>query len=333
MKFVDEVIITVEGGKGGDGHVGFRREKYIPFGGPNGGDGGDGGSIFLEAKENLNTLANFRYKNYFKAQNGKSGKTNNCTGQGGDILMIPVPLGTLVFEHETETLITELTAAETRFLIAQGGKHGLGNTHFKTSTNRAPRECTPGTLGEKKILKLELKLLADVGLLGLPNAGKSTFIRAISAAKPKVADYPFTTLHPYLGVATPVPFKSFVVADIPGIIAGASEGIGLGLQFLKHLERTRLLLHLVDISPSAEVDPVTAIRIIEQELEAYGHALTSRPRWLIFNKVDLLPEPEKTLKYTEIIREINWTGPVFQISALAHFNTQPLCVTIQQALC
>lgn len=332
MKFVDEAIITVEGGKGGDGSASFRREKYIPFGGPNGGDGGTGGSVYIEAKEGINTLVDFRYKRHFHAQNGEKGRSKDCTGHSGDNLTIPVPVGTLIFDADTEELIADLTKADEKILVARGGEKGLGNIHFKSSTNRAPRQFTEGSPGELRRLRLELKLLADVGLLGLPNAGKSTLIRAVSAATPTVADYPFTTLHPHLGVVNPIPHKSFVMADIPGIIEGASRGAGLGLQFLRHLGRTRLLLHLVDIAPLDGADSSDAILTVQKELNAYNPELASRPRWLVFNKIDLLPEAQRDARCAEVAQKAGWKGVVFQISALNRLNTEPLCLKIQEAL-
>ncbi len=332
MKFVDEVKITVRAGKGGDGCLSFRREKFVPFGGPNGGDGGDGGSIYLEADSNINTLVDFRYQRHFQAQHGQSGMGSDCTGRSGEDLVIKVPVGTLVYNVETEELLGDLTQPAERLLVAKGGFHGLGNTRFKSSTNRAPRQTTPGTLGEGRELRLELKLLADVGLLGLPNAGKSTLIRAVSAARPKVADYPFTTLHPNLGVVRVGEFQSFVIADIPGLIEGAAEGAGLGIQFLKHLERTRLLLHLVDVAPLEGSDPVEAVNIIVEELKKYSLALVQKPRWLVLNKIDQLPEEKVASHCAEIIQRLHWEGPVFYLSALKQEGTQSLCYAIMEFL-
>jgi len=331
MKFVDEAKIRVEAGKGGNGCVSFRREKYIPRGGPDGGDGGDGGSVHLVGDVNQNTLADFRFTRRFKAQNGQPGKGKNCTGKGGGDLYVKVPLGTQVFDEETEELIGDVIRDGQELLVAQGGIHGIGNIHFKSSTNRAPRQSTPGTAGEQRLLRLELKVLADVGLLGLPNAGKSTLIRAISSAKPKVADYPFTTLYPNLGVVRVEAYRSFVVADIPGIIEGAAEGAGLGLQFLKHVSRTRLLLHMVDVAPLDESnDPVDDVRTIEHELAHYSEELARYDRWLVLNKIDLLPEAEQQQRCDAIVKELNWQGPVFSISAMQKQGTQDLCYRIME---
>jgi GTP-binding protein len=328
MKFVDEASIHVEAGKGGDGCVSFRREKYIPFGGPNGGDGGNGGSIFLRGDTNLNTLADFRYTRRFKAENGQPGRGSNCTGKSGEDLIIRVPLGTVVMDAETEEVIGEIMQSDQVLKVAQGGRHGLGNTNFKSSTNRAPRQFTKGTPGEARQLVLELKVLADVGLLGLPNAGKSTLIRAISSAKPKVADYPFTTLYPNLGVVRIEAGRSFVVADIPGIIEGAAEGAGLGIQFLKHIARTRLLLHVVDVAPVDGSDPVASVRTIEAELAKYSEDLQHYTRWLVLNKVDLLAEQEQETHCAQIVDALDWQGPVYRISAISKQGTQQLCYDI-----
>ena len=329
MKFVDEAAIRVEAGKGGNGCVSFRREKFIEFGGPDGGDGGDGGDVYLIGERNLNTLADFRYTRRFKAENGQPGKGRNMTGKGGNDLRIPVPLGTQVFDEETQELIGDVVDEGQSLLVARGGRHGLGNTHFKSSTNRAPRQSTPGTPGEARQLRLELKVLADVGLLGLPNAGKSTFIRAVSAARPKVADYPFTTIYPNLGVVSVESHRSFVIADIPGIIEGAAEGAGLGIQFLKHVSRTRLLLHLVDVSPpDPGADPVSDVRTIEQELQRFDSQLADYERWLVLNKVDLLPEDEREERCQAIVEALDWQGPVYPISAIGKIGTQQLCYDI-----
>lgn len=329
MKFVDEAAIRVEAGKGGNGCVSFRREKFIEFGGPDGGDGGDGGDVYLIGERNLNTLADFRYTRRFKAENGQPGKGRNMTGKGGNDLRIPVPLGTQVFDEETQELIGDVVDEGQSLLVARGGRHGLGNTHFKSSTNRAPRQSTPGTPGEARQLRLELKVLADVGLLGLPNAGKSTFIRAVSAARPKVADYPFTTIYPNLGVVSVESHRSFVIADIPGIIEGAAEGAGLGIQFLKHVSRTRLLLHLVDVSPpDPGADPVSDVRTIEQELQRFDPQLADYERWLVLNKVDLLPEDEREERCQAIVEALDWQGPVYPISAIGKIGTQQLCYDI-----
>ncbi|MGD9108729.1 MAG: Obg family GTPase CgtA [Gammaproteobacteria bacterium] len=332
MKFIDEATIIVEAGRGGDGCLSFRREKYIPFGGPNGGDGGDGGSVFLIGDKNLNTLVDFRYKRQFKAQKGYPGEGSECTGKSGENLYIKVPLGTLAYDQDTEELLGDVTKHEQVLKVAQGGFHGLGNARFKTSTNRAPRKTTKGTLGEKRTLKLELKVLADVGLLGLPNAGKSTLIRAVSAAKPKVADYPFTTLHPNLGVVRIEVDKSFVIADIPGVIEGAAEGAGLGIQFLKHVMRTKLLLHMVDVKPLDGTDPVEAVNKISQELEKFSPELAAKPRWLVLNKIDLLADEECEQVCKDIIERLGWQGPVFRISAISKRGTQELIYAIAEYL-
>lgn len=329
MKFVDEVTIKVEAGSGGNGIASFRREKFIPFGGPNGGDGGDGGSIYLVANHDLNTLVDFRYTRQFRAEKGQTGMGSSCTGKGGDDLFIDVPVGTKVFDSDTEELIGDLVRSEQKLLVAQGGKHGIGNIHFKSSTNRAPRQCTTGEPGDKRMLRLELNVLADVGLLGFPNAGKSTLIRAISAARPKVADYPFTTLYPNLGVVRADKFRSFVVADIPGVIEGAAEGIGLGIQFLKHLSRTHLLLHLVDVS-GFQNDPVTEIRTLENEMKKFSEDLFTRPRWLVLNKIDLLAEEEVEENCAEVVKALDWQGPVFRLSALNKTGTKDLVYKIME---
>ena len=328
MKFVDEATIHVQAGKGGNGCVSFRREKYVPFGGPDGGDGGDGGSIFLEADVALNTMVDYRYTRQFRADSGKSGSGANCTGKSGDDLVLPVPVGTTVLDEDTGEVIGDLTKAGQRLLVAQGGFHGLGNTRYKSSTNRAPRQSSSGSEGEARTLRLELKVLADVGLLGMPNAGKSTLIRSVSAAKPKVADYPFTTLVPNLGVVRVGQHRSFVIADIPGLIEGASEGAGLGIRFLKHLTRTRLLLHLVDVAPLDGSDPVETVRAIERELERFSPTLATRERWLVLNKTDLLPLGEMEQACADIIERLAWEGPAFHISALAADGTEQLCARI-----
>ncbi len=325
MKFVDEALIHVQAGRGGNGCVSFRREKYVPFGGPDGGDGGDGASIWLCAEESLNTMVDYRYTRQFRAESGKSGAGANCTGKSGEDLVLPVPVGTTVIDEDSGELIGDLTKAGQRLLVAKGGHHGLGNTRFKSSTNRAPRQSTPGADGEARMLRLELKVLADVGLLGLPNAGKSTLIRAVSAARPKVADYPFTTLIPNLGVVRVAAHRSFVIADIPGLIEGASEGAGLGIRFLKHLTRTRLLLHLVDVLPPDGSDPVENVQAIERELARFSETLASRERWLVLNKTDLLPLAERDAICAGILVRLGWQGPVFSISALAADGTEALC--------
>lgn len=328
MKFVDEATIKVHAGKGGNGCLSFRREKYIPHGGPDGGDGGDGGSVFLLAKEGLNTLIDFRYTRNFKAQNGQQGTSAECTGKGGDDLVLDVPIGTTVIDMETGDVLGDLTEIDQKLKVAQGGFHGLGNTRYKSSTNRAPRQTSPGKEGDVRELKLELKVLADVGLLGLPNAGKSTFIRSVSAARPKVADYPFTTLIPNLGVVGMSGDKSFVVADIPGLIEGASEGAGLGIRFLKHLTRTRLLLHLVDMMPYDGSTPEHNARVIEKELKTFSSTLSDQDRWLVLNKVDLIPEDEVQDACQKVVTALSWEGPVFYISGLASMGTKSLCATI-----
>lgn len=332
MKFVDEVSIFVKAGDGGNGMMSFRREKFIEKGGPNGGDGGDGGSVYLEADENLNTLVDYRYTRRFHAQNGQKGGSTDCTGAKGEDLILPVPVGTTVIDAATQEIMGDLTKAGQRLLVAQGGWHGLGNTRFKSSTNRAPRQTTPGKPGDARDLKLELKVLADVGLLGLPNAGKSTFIRSVSAAKPKVADYPFTTLVPNLGVVSVGRYKSFVIADIPGLIEGASEGAGLGIRFLKHLARTRLLLHLVDMAPLDGSDPADAAEVILNELEKFSPALTQRDRWLVLNKADQLLEEEREERVRQVVERLDWKGPVFVISALESEGTEALSQAIMRYL-
>ena len=332
MKFVDEVSIFVKAGDGGNGMMSFRREKFIEKGGPNGGDGGDGGSVFLEADANLNTLIDYRYTRKFHAQNGEKGGSTDCTGAKGEDLILPVPVGTTVIDAATQEIMGDLTKAGQRLLVAQGGWHGLGNTRFKSSTNRAPRQTTPGKPGDARDLKLELKVLADVGLLGLPNAGKSTFIRSVSAAKPKVADYPFTTLVPNLGVVSVGRYKSFVIADIPGLIEGASEGAGLGIRFLKHLARTRLLLHLVDMAPLDGSDPADAAEVILHELEKFSPALTQRDRWLVLNKADQLLEEEREERVRQVVERLDWKGPVFVISALESEGTEALSQAIMRYL-
>ena len=324
MKFVDEATIEVFAGNGGGGCVSFRREKYIPFGGPDGGDGGDGGSVILLGDASLNTMIDYRYTRKFRAEAGSSGKGRNCTGKAGEDLTLPVPIGTTILDEDTGEVLGDIREAGQELLVAQGGFHGLGNTRFKSSVNRSPRQSSPGSAGENRRLKLELKVLADVGLLGLPNAGKSTLIRAISAATPKVADYPFTTLIPSLGVVKVDSYRSFVVADIPGLIEGASEGAGLGIRFLKHLTRNRILLHLVDIAPLDESDPSEAAVSIVRELERFSPTLASRPRWLIINKVDLIDETLLAERKAAVLSALNWTGPVYEISALSREGTRRL---------
>ena len=324
MKFVDEATIEVFAGNGGGGCVSFRREKYIPFGGPDGGDGGDGGSVILLGDASLNTMIDYRYTRKFRAEAGSSGKGRNCTGKAGEDLTLPVPIGTTILDEDTGEVLGDIREAGQALLVAQGGFHGLGNTRFKSRVNRSPRQSSPGSAGENRRLKLELKVLADVGLLGLPNAGKSTLIRAISAATPKVADYPFTTLIPSLGVVKVDSYRSFVVADIPGLIEGASEGAGLGIRFLKHLTRNRILLHLVDVAPLDESDPSEAAVSIVRELERFSPTLASRPRWLILNKVDLIDETLLAERKAAVLSALNWTGPVYEISALSREGTRRL---------
>ncbi|MCF2947674.1 Obg family GTPase CgtA [Paraglaciecola aquimarina] len=326
MKFVDEADIRVEAGNGGNGVVGFRREKYVPDGGPDGGDGGDGGSVYLVADENLNTLIDYRFERFHRAEHGKKGQSANCTGRGGVDLEVKVPVGTRATDSDTGEVLGDLTKHTQRMKVAQGGYHGLGNARFKTSTNRAPRQKTDGTPGEVRNLKLELMLLADVGLLGMPNAGKSTFIRSVSAAKPKVADYPFTTLVPNLGVVRLDAMRSFVIADIPGLIEGAAEGAGLGIQFLRHLERCRVLLHLVDLMPVDGSDPVENAKAIIQELEKYSPKLAAKPRWLVFNKVDLMLEDEVNDLCANIAKQLDWEGEYYKISAFQKVGTEELCM-------
>ncbi|MEZ5494688.1 MAG: Obg family GTPase CgtA [Pseudomonadales bacterium] len=330
MKFVDEVPIAVHAGKGGNGCMSFRREKYVPFGGPDGGDGGDGGSVFLQADASLNTLIDYRYQRRHRAKDGQSGRGANCTGHSGEDLVLNVPVGTTVIDEDTGEVLGDLTQAHQRLLVAQGGFHGIGNARFKSSINRAPRQTKPGQPGEMRNLRLELKVLADVGLLGLPNAGKSTLIRAISSARPKVADYPFTTLVPNLGVVSVSKMRSFVVADIPGLIEGAAEGAGLGIRFLKHLTRTRLLLHLVDVLPPDGSDPFDNIRAIEKELKSFSPTLAARPRWLVLNKLDLIPEDEREAFCKKLYKRLKLTKkmPHFAIIAVTGDGTQDLCEAI-----
>lgn len=336
MKFVDEATIRVKAGDGGNGVVSFRREKYVPYGGPDGGDGGDGGSVYLVGDRNLNTLADFRFQRHYEAERGQNGAGRNMTGKKGQDLRVPVPLGTVVYDQDTGEMIGEVMEAEAELLVAKGGWHGLGNTRFKSSVNRAPRQKSDGTPGDDRRLRLELRVLADVGLLGQPNAGKSTLIRAISHARPKVANYPFTTLYPNLGVVAPEPHRSFVVADIPGLIEGAAEGAGLGIRFLKHLARTNLLLHVVDIAPFDEIDPVESVAVIEQELEKHDKSLAERPRWLVLNKIDIWPAEEREANIEALKRrfadELDLDGPVFAISALDKTGTQPLVWAILEYL-
>ena len=325
MKFVDEATIEVSAGKGGNGCVSFRREKFVPKGGPDGGDGGDGGSVLLEGDDALNTMIDYRYTRRFRADNGEAGRGRNCSGKSGADLILPVPLGTTVLDEDSGEVLGDIREAGERLLVAQGGFHGLGNTRYKSSVNRAPRQSSPGTEGESRKLKLELKVLADVGLLGLPNAGKSTLIRAVSAATPKVADYPFTTLIPSLGVVKVDAHRSFVVADIPGLIEGASEGAGLGIRFLKHLTRNRVLLHLVDVAPIDGSDPAEAACAVIRELERFSPTLAARPRWLVLNKIDLLSVAEIAACRERVVAALDWEGPVYEISAVSGQHTSALC--------
>ncbi len=332
MKFVDEATIEVRAGKGGPGSVSFRREKYIPKGGPDGGDGGAGGSVWLEADSGLNTLADFRHARLFKARNGEPGAGRQRTGRSAEDITIRVPLGTIVTATETDERIGELTEHGQRMLVARGGQGGRGNINFKSSVNRTPRQSTPGTPGEARELHLELKVLADVGLLGFPNAGKSTLISAVSAARPKVADYPFTTLYPNLGVVSLEAGRSFVIADIPGLIEGAAEGAGLGIQFLKHLQRTRLLLHLVDIAPIDGSDPASQVRALERELVRFDEDLGRRERWLVLTKTDQVDQGELEALVSRIISELDWAGPWFAISSVAQRGLDPLVGRIMEHL-
>lgn len=331
MKFVDEATIRVEAGKGGDGCLSFRREKFIPRGGPDGGDGGDGGSVFLIADEGLNTLVDFRHSRLYRAQKGQPGMGKERIGKKGEDLTVKVPLGTIVYDDNTDEVIGDISQADKPLLVAQGGYHGLGNTRYKSSTNRAPRQTSKGSPGEQRNLRLELQVLADVGLLGLPNAGKSTFISAVSAARPKIADYPFTTLYPQLGVVRIDHDNSFVIADIPGLIEGAADGAGLGIQFLKHLARTGLLLHLLDISVDKDVCALTKdVQIIEQELQQYAAELGEKPRWLVFNKMDTLTSEEWQERTAAILQELDWTAPHFSISAVSGQGCKELSYAINE---
>lgn len=333
MRFVDEAIIKIDAGNGGNGCCSFRREKFIPRGGPDGGDGGDGGSVYLEASSDLNTLVDFRYMRHYKAQNGQQGMGSNCNGKKGEDLTLKVPVGTLVYDIDTGELLGDINKPGEPVLIAQGGFHGLGNTRYKSSVNRSPRQTSPGSPGEARHLRLELRILADVGLLGLPNAGKSTLIRAVSSSKAKVADYPFTTLHPGLGVVSVSMHKSFVMADIPGLIEGAAMGAGLGHRFLKHLSRTCVLLHVIDIAPLDDSDPVTNAKAIINELAEYSPDLLNKPRWLVLNKIDMLPDEEsRNERVQSIIKGLDWEGQVFTISAISSQGTQQLCYALMQLI-
>ena len=332
MKLVDEAEIMVAAGNGGNGCIAFRREKFIPLGGPNGGDGGAGGDVWLLADENLNTLVDFRHETRFKAQRGENGMGSQMYGKAGDDKVITVPVGTVVHNVDTDEVIGDLTEHGQRLLVAKGGVGGLGNMHFKSSVNRTPRKATSGTEGESRVLRLELKLLADVGLLGFPNAGNSTFIRAVSAATPKVADYPFTTLYPNLGVVSVEVGRSFVIADIPGLIEGAADGAGLGSLFLRHVQRTRLLLHLVDIAPmegGIEASPAEQVRAIENELRKYDPAMLDKPRWLVLNKADLMFEDEAQAAAQAIVAELGWTQPWYLVSAIGREGTRPIMLAVQ----
>lgn len=332
MKFIDQVIIEVVAGNGGHGCMSFRREKFVPFGGPDGGDGGDGASIYFEASDSLNTLIDLRYQRLYRAKSGESGMGALRTGRGGADMIIAVPVGTVVHDADTLEFIGDLTTVGQRLCVAKGGFHGLGNARFKSSTNRAPRQTTKGSTGEHRRLQCELKILADVGMLGMPNAGKSTLVRAISNATPKVADYPFTTIRPHLGVVRVDELQSFVVADIPGLIEGASEGVGLGHRFLKHLSRTAALWHVVDFSEQDEAILIHNIRTIESELTQYDPELLEKPRWLVFNKIDALPSEEIAERVARIVEQIEWHGPVFAISAIAKEGTQALCQSMMDYL-
>ena len=333
MKFIDETIVELHAGKGGDGSASFRREKFVPRGGPDGGDGGRGGSIFAVADRNINTLVDYRFARIHRAKNGAAGRGADCNGKSADDVVLRVPVGTVISDLETSEIIADLAAHEQKALIAKGGDGGLGNLNFKSSTNRAPRQFTRGMPGEARNLKFELKVLADVGLLGMPNAGKSTFIRAVSAARPKVADYPFTTLHPNLGVVRVDNNRSFVIADIPGLIEGAAEGAGLGHQFLRHLARTRLLLHIVDIAPFDEnTDPVAEARAIINELKKYELALFEKPRWLVLNKADLLAPEDRAARVRQFLSDFGWHDKSFVISALSAEGCRELTFAIMEHL-
>jgi len=332
MKFVDEATIRVQAGNGGHGCLSFRREKYVERGGPDGGDGGHGGSVYLLAEPSMNTLADFRVARKFRAETGQGGAGRNKTGRSGEDLDVMIPCGTVVHDVDTGELIGDLTEPGQRQMVAEGGRGGLGNTRFKSSTNRAPRKITNGTPGEGRHLSLELKVLADVGLLGMPNAGKSTLISAMSQAKPRIADYPFTTLHPNLGVVRVGRLQSFVMADVPGLIEGASKGAGLGIQFLKHLQRTGLLLHLVDIAPIDQSDPAEVVRAIANELRNFSEELADKPRWLVINKIDLLNTEDLAVARGELLEKLDWKGPVFEVSAATGEGTEALAQSVMQEL-
>ena len=330
MKFVDEATIDIAAGDGGAGCMSFRREKFIPFGGPNGGDGGRGGNVFAVADRNLNTLIDYRYARRHEARNGEAGRGSDQFGAAADDIVLGMPVGTIVRDFESGEVLAELLDPDVRVLLAKGGDGGFGNMHFKSSTNRAPRQKTPGWPGEAKKVKLELRVLADVGLLGMPNAGKSTLIAAISNARPKIADYPFTTLHPNLGVVRAGPERSFVVADLPGLIEGAADGAGLGHLFLRHLQRTRLLLHVVDMAPFDDVDPVAQAKAIIKELRKYDESLYQKPRWIVLNKLDMVPTEEREARVKDFVKRMRWKGPVFQVSALAREGLDPMVQAIYE---
>ena len=332
MKFVDEATIYVQAGKGGNGCLSFRREKYLPKGGPDGGDGGHGGSVWLRGEHNMNTLLDYRYQRSYQAENGQPGSGSNCTGKAGAEYYLDVPVGTVAYDVASGDCIGEILEPGQTLLVARGGRKGLGNTRFKSSTNQAPRHTTPGEAGEERQLRLEMRLLADVGLLGLPNAGKSTLIRAVSAATPRVADYPFTTMHPRLGVVGTGSGQSFVLADIPGVIEGASAGAGLGLKFLKHLSRTRIILHLVDMAPIDDSDPAAAIHKVEAELKKYSSSLYQRERWLVLNKCDLMNQAERQQRFEAIVNKLDWPGRCFMISSQSGLGTQALCQALANTL-
>lgn len=328
MKFVDEAVIRVKAGKGGNGCMSFRREKYIPKGGPDGGDGGDGGSVYLRADESLNTLIDYQFKKFYEAESGQGGQGGECTGRSGEDLFLPVPVGTMVIDEDTQEIIGDLLDVGQKLLVGKGGFHGLGNTRFKSSVNRAPRQTTKGSMGEERRLRLEMKLLADVGMMGLPNAGKSTFVSTVSAAKPKIADYPFTTLVPSLGVVKVESDRSFVVADVPGLIEGAASGAGLGMRFLKHLTRTRLLLHIVDIYPTDQSDTGDNVVTIEQELYQYSSTLAKREHWLVVNKIDLIEPELRQEVIDELVEQLAWEGKVYVISSATRDGIDTLCADI-----
>lgn len=332
MKFVDEANIRVEAGDGGNGIVSFRREKFVEFGGPNGGDGGDGGHVYARADESLNTLAEFRFERLYRAQHGRPGQGSNCTGARGADCVIDMPVGTLIRDADTGELIGDLGEVGQTVMLAHGGWHGIGNARFKSSTNRAPRQCTPGKPGEHRELDLELRLIADVGLVGLPNTGKSSLIRAVSGARPKVADYPFTTLHPNLGVVRVGPADSFVMVDVPGLIEGAAEGVGLGTQFLRHLMRTRLLLHLVESDHAASTPPEEAFRTIEAEIRQFGDSVADKPRWLVLSKTDLLPPDEVDAALADLVERLDWQGPAFAVSSQRKDGLQALTQAVAEHL-